>query len=104
MNVIILPVFSFEDVAYGIYYTSVRIAIAYEYGCDVYSKALEKVSPKMTLSKIRSFVCGVRKQGILFDAVKFQRRCRENPFVIGDACLTTLSQHVQYIFAQHVEK
>ena len=45
---IISPVCSFEDVTYGMYNTSIRIYIASEYGCDVYTKALDKLSSKMT--------------------------------------------------------
>ena len=41
------PVFSFEEVEYGMYDTSGRIAIASKYGCNVYYKALEKLSSKM---------------------------------------------------------
>ena len=44
VNVITLPVYSFEDVAYGVYVTSGRIAIASEYGRDMYNNALEKLS------------------------------------------------------------
>ena len=47
-NVNISPVCYFEDVAYGMYNTSGRIAIASEYGCDVYTKALGKLSSKIT--------------------------------------------------------
>ena len=39
----------------------------------------------------------VRTQDILFDAVEFQRIYRENPFVLGDAYLTPLTQRVQYL-------
>ena len=48
VNVITSPVCSFEDVAYGLYVTAGRIAIASEYGLDVYDKALEKLSSNTT--------------------------------------------------------
>ena len=38
--VIILPVCSIEDIAQGMYDTAGHIAIASEYGCDVYANAL----------------------------------------------------------------
>ena len=46
--VIISPVCSFEDAAQGMYGTDRRIAIASEYGHDIYANALEKLSPKTT--------------------------------------------------------
>ena len=46
---IISQVCSFEDVAYGMYYTSVSIAIASEYICDMYANALDNFSSKTTL-------------------------------------------------------
>ena len=39
-NVIILPIFSFEYVSYGVYDADGHISIASEYVCDVYAKAL----------------------------------------------------------------
>ena len=42
--------------------------------------------------KILSYVCGVRKQDILFDAMEFQQRYHENHFAIGDTCITPFSQ------------
>ena len=48
VNVIIFPVCSFEDVAQGIYDIDGCIAIAYEYGRDVYANSLEKLSSKTT--------------------------------------------------------
>ena len=47
-NVITLHVCSFEDVAYGVYVTAGRIAIASEYGRDVYDNVLETISSKTT--------------------------------------------------------
>ena len=88
---IISPVCSFEDVSYGIYDTVGLIAIASEYGCDVYANMLEKLSSKTTSYEDTIFFCGVPKQDTLFDAVEFQRRCQENPFAIDHACLTTFS-------------
>ena len=38
-----LPVCSWDDVAYGIYETDGRIAIASEYGRDVYANAVEYI-------------------------------------------------------------
>ena len=40
--------FSLEDVAYGVYVTAGRIAIASAYGCDVYDNALEKLLSNTT--------------------------------------------------------
>ena len=40
-NVITSPVCSLEDVAYGVYVTVGRIAIAFAYGRDAYDNALE---------------------------------------------------------------
>ena len=54
--------------------------------------------------KILSSFNLVHTQYILFDAVEFQQRHRENLFVLGDAYLTPLSQRVQYLFVQHTEK
>ena len=45
--------------------------------------------------KILSSVCVIRKQDTLFDAMEFQKRYHENPFALGDAYLTPLSQHLQ---------
>ena len=59
---IILTLFYFEDVAYGMYYTVDRIYIDSEYGCDVYAKALEKYHQKRHRTNIQSCVCRVRKQ------------------------------------------
>ena len=47
-KVIMSPVFSLEDVAYGVYVTAGRIAIASAYGRDVYDNALEKLSSNTT--------------------------------------------------------
>ena len=43
-NMIIPPVNYFEDLAYGMYDTAGRIAIASEYGYGMYSNSLEKIS------------------------------------------------------------
>ena len=40
------PVFSFEYLSYGNYDTAGHIAIASEFGCDMYAKALEKSDQK----------------------------------------------------------
>ena len=48
VNVITLPVCYLEDIAYGVYVTAGRIAIASEYGRDVYDNALEKLSSNTT--------------------------------------------------------
>ena len=48
VNVIKFPVFSFKDVAYGVYVTAGRITIASEYGRDVNDNALEKLSSNTT--------------------------------------------------------
>ena len=47
-NVITSPVCYLEDVAYGVYVTAGRIAIASAYGRDVYDSALTKLSSKRT--------------------------------------------------------
>ena len=43
-KVIMSPVYSWYDVAYGIYETSGHIASASEYGIDVYDNSLENIS------------------------------------------------------------
>ena len=54
--------FSFEDVAYGMYDTDGRIATASEYGFDVYTKALDKLSSKTTSYEDTILrVCGMLK-------------------------------------------
>ena len=40
----------------------------------------------------------------LFVGVSFQPRFPENPFVVGDACLTPFCQHVKFLFVQHMDK
>ena len=47
-NVITSPVCSLDDVAYGVYVTAGRIAIASAYGRDVYDSALTKLSSNFT--------------------------------------------------------
>ena len=47
-NVITLPVCSLENVAYGVYVTSGRIAVASAYGHDVYDNVLEKLLSNTT--------------------------------------------------------
>ena len=42
------PVCSLDDVAYGVYVTSGRIAIASAYGREVYDSALEKLLSNLT--------------------------------------------------------
>ena len=54
--------------------------------------------------KILSSLYWVRTQDILFDAMEYQRRYRETLFVIGDAYLTPLSQRVNYLSVQHMDK
>ena len=54
--------------------------------------------------EILSFLCVVRTQDTLFDAMEFQQRYCENPFALGDVYLMPLSQHVQKIFIQHMDK
>ena len=95
MDIIISLVFSLEDVAQGVYVTAGPISIASEYGCDVYTNVLEKLSLKKHHMKILSYLYLVRTQDILFDAVEFQRRYRENPFALGDGYLTPFFQRVQ---------
>ena len=59
VNVITLPVCSLDYVAYGVYVTAGRIAIASAYGRDVYDSALEKLSSNITLyDKITFLVLG----------------------------------------------
>ena len=72
------------------YYTAGRIPIDYEYYCDVYANALKK----QHITKIKSYVCVVRKQDTIIYAIEFQRRYLEKPFALYDACLITLSQYV----------
>ena len=43
-----LPVSSWDDVAYRIYDTYGRVTSASKYGCDVYANSLENVSPNTT--------------------------------------------------------
>ena len=47
-NVIMSPVFSLDDVSYGVYVTAGHIAIASAYGRDEYHSALTKISSKRT--------------------------------------------------------
>ena len=92
---IILPVCSFEDVAYGTYDTYSCISIISGYGRELYAKALGNSHQKQHCTKIRYCVCGVRKQDTLFDAVEFQQRYNENNVALGDACLTHFPQTMQ---------
>ena len=46
----------------------------------------------------------VHTQDIIFDDVGFQRRYRKNLFVLDDAYLTPLSQILQYLSIQHMDK
>ena len=55
-NVIIFPVCSFEDVAYGVYVTSGRIDVASEEGRDVNDIALETLSSNTTLYEDITFI------------------------------------------------
>ena len=48
VKVITSPVFSLDDVAYGVYVTAGRIAIASAYGRDVYDSELEKLLSNIT--------------------------------------------------------
>ena len=48
VNVITSSLCYLEDVIYGVYVTSGHIAIASEYGHDVYNNALEKLSSNTT--------------------------------------------------------
>ena len=54
-NVITSPVCSHEDVAYGVYVTAGRIAIAYEKGRDMYDNALDFFSQTQHCMKILPF-------------------------------------------------
>ena len=101
---IISPVWSFEDVAQGIYDTARLTSIASEYGCDVYANVLEKIHQKQLHKKILSSLYSVRTQDTLVDAVYFQRRYRQNPFVLDDAYLTPFFQRVQSLSVQHMVK
>ena len=51
----------------------------------------------------RVFNC-TRKRGTLFDVVVVQLRLHKKAFVIYDACLTPLCQHVQLLFVQHMDR
>ena len=92
---IISPVCSFEYVSCGIYDTTGCISISSEYGCDMYTNALEKISSKWNCANIRSYICVVHKQDTLFDAVEFQRKYPKEPFALDDSCLTHLPQNLQ---------
>ena len=46
----------------------------------------------------------VHTQDTLFDAVEYQQRYRENFFALGDAYLTPLYQHVQYLSVKQMDK
>ena len=72
-----------------------QIYIAYAYGCDLYTNALYKISFKKNCINILSSLCMLHTQDNLFDDVEFHGICPENPFALGDAYLTPLSQHVQ---------
>ena len=54
--------------------------------------------------KILYFFYWLITQDIHFDAVGYQQIYRETLFVLGDAYLTPLSQRVQYLSVQHMEK
>ena len=51
-----LPVCSWDDVAYRIYNNSVCIVGAYEYGCDVYANTLGLISSNATSCEETIFV------------------------------------------------
>ena len=72
-KVITSPVCSFKDVTYGVYVTARRIAIASEYGCDVYANALENFRQIQHLMKILSLLYRVRTQDIHFGALESQQ-------------------------------
>ena len=46
----------------------------------------------------------VPTQNTLFDAVEFQQIYCEKQYVLDDAYLTPLPQHVQYLFIEHIDK
>ena len=54
---IILPVFSFEDIAQGMYYTDGRTDIASEYGREVYANALDFFHQKQHHLNTLSSLC-----------------------------------------------
>ena len=46
----------------------------------------------------------VRKQDTVFGHVEFQQKYHKNPLMIGDTGFTPLSQHMQLLSVQHIEK
>ena len=54
--------------------------------------------------KILSSLYLVSTQYTIFYEMEFQRRYHENSVVLGDAYLTPLSQRVQQLFIQHMDK
>ena len=68
---IMLPVCSWNDVAYRIYNSASHIASASEYRRDVYSNALENILSNKTSCKKLFSVYYVRRWGTLFDVVVF---------------------------------
>ena len=75
-----------------------RISIAFGYSRDIYTKAPGKSHQKQHRMKIRYCFYGVYENYTPFDYVELQKRYHANPFALSDA----LSQHVQYIFVQHM--
>ena len=93
---IISPVFYLKDVALGVYDSAGRIAIASEYGCEIYSNILDFLLSKTTsYEDIIFLVLGTYTIFPFFFAVELQRRYRKNPMELGDIYLTPVSQYVQ---------
>ena len=92
---IILPVFSLEDIAYGVYDTAVIIAIASEYGCDVYDNVLEKLSSKTASYEDIIFLVTVTYTRYPFWGCEIIANIPRKCFALVDAYLTPLYQCVQ---------
>ena len=75
---IMLPVCSWEDLAYGMYETVGCVDIAFEYGCDVYDNNLEDVLSNTTpCEEIFFHVLGMYKRHP-FVVVGFQQKYSKN--------------------------
>ena len=100
-----LPLFSWDDVAYVIYDTAGRVSVASEYGRHVYANGLKGVLSNTTSCEetILRVLSTVRRRGTLFDVVGFQQRFHKTLFVVDDTYLTLFCQHVQFPFVQHMD-
>ena len=86
------------------YDTASCIDKAFLYGCDVYANALEKLSYKKIVRRYYiSYLWYVNNITFLMLLDSKYIYCKK-PLAIGDAYLMLLSEHVLYLFVQHVEK